>query len=167
MTLSPSDFDLTIDQLKYGKSAMDIRGKLQNMLGYYLHDETLNGQLVINSKSIDLNEWMSAMSASQAPATNEGEKSNSKDADATSANANTAANTAASESPRIPDNLDLMLNMNAGRLIYEEYDLQQATAKAEIKDGILNVNPLAASIFGARVEIASLSYTNPIGGNPP
>ena len=170
MTVSPSDFDLTIDQLKYGKSAMDIRGKLQNMLGYYLHDETLKGQLVINSKSIDLNEWMSAMSASKtpAPATNEGEgeNSNSTAADATSANANTAANTAASESPRIPDNLDLMFNMNAERLIYEEYDLQQATAKAEIKDGILNVNPLAASIFGARVEIASLSYTNPIGGKP-
>ena len=170
MTLNPSDFDLTVDQLKYGKSAMDIRGKLQNMLGYYLNDETLKGQLVINSKSIDLNEWMSAMSASQAPAPSEGEsegvKSNSTAADATSANANTASNTAAIESPRIPDNLDLIFNMNAGRLIYEEYDLQQATAKVEIKDGILNVNPLAASIFGARVEIASLSYTNPIGGKP-
>ncbi len=166
MTVSPSDFDLTVDQLKYGKSAMDIRGKLQNMLGYYLNDETLKGQLVINSKSIDLNEWMSAMSASEAPAANQGEKSNGKGTEGTSAAENTADNTSASESPRIPDNLDLMFNMNAGRLIYEDYDLQQATAKAEIKDGILNVNPLAASIFGARVEIASMSYTKPIGGKP-
>ena len=166
MTVSPSDFDLTVNQLKYGKSAMDIRGKLQNMLGYYLNDETLKGQLVINSKSIDLNEWMSAMSASEAPAANQGEKSDGKGTEVTSAAANTADNTSASESPRIPDNLDLMFNMNAGRLIYEDYDLQQATAKAEIKDGILNVNPLAASIFGARVEIASMSYTNPIGGKP-
>jgi len=145
---------------------MDIRGKLQNMLAYYLNDETLKGQLVINSKSIDLNEWMSAMSASEAPAANQGEKSDGKGTEGTSAAENTADNTSASESPRIPDNLDLMFNMNAGRLIYEDYDLQQATAKAEIKDGILNVNPLAASIFGARVEIASMSYTNPIGGKP-
>ena len=166
MTVSPSDFDLTVDQLKYGKSAMDIRGKLQNMLGYYLNDETLKGQLVINSKSIDLNQWMSAMSASEVPAAKEGETSDGKVTEGTSAAANTADNTSASESPRIPDNLDLMFNMNAGRLIYEDYDLQQATAKAEIKDGILNVNPLAASIFGARVEIASMSYTNPIGGKP-
>jgi hypothetical protein len=166
MTVSPSDFDLTVDQLKYGKSAMDIRGKLQNMLGYYLNDETLKGQLVINSKSIDLNEWMSAMSASEAPAAKEGETSDGKGTEGTSAAANTADNTSASESPRISENLDLMFNMNAGRLIYEDYDLQQATAKAEIKDGILNVNPLAASIFGARVEIASMSYTNPIGGKP-
>ncbi|MFN6047705.1 MAG: hypothetical protein ACK45C_06785, partial [Bacteroidota bacterium] len=56
--------------------------------------------------------------------------------------------------------------MNVARLLYEDYDLQQATAKAEIKDGTLNVNPLAASMFGARVEIASMSYSNPIGGKP-
>ncbi|MEY4314955.1 MAG: hypothetical protein RI977_332, partial [Bacteroidota bacterium] len=65
MSMSPTDFDLTVDQLKYGKSAMNIRGKLQNMLGYYLNNETLQGQLVINSNSMDLNEWMAAMSTGQ------------------------------------------------------------------------------------------------------
>ena len=166
MSVSPSDFAVVGDGIQYGKSAMSLNGKLQNMLGYYLNDETLKGQLVINSKSIDLNEWMSAMSSSEAPAATEGEKSDGKGGDGTTAAANSASNTAANESPRIPENLDLMFNMNAGRLIYEDYDMQQVTAKAEIKDGILNVNPLAASIFGARVEIASLSYTNPIGGKP-
>jgi hypothetical protein len=166
MSVSPSDFAVVGDGIQYGKSAMSLNGKLQNMLGYYLNDETLKGQLVINSKSIDLNECMSAMSTDEVPAANEGEKSDGKGGDGTTAEANSASNTAASESPRIPDNLDLMFNMNAGRLIYEDYDMQQVTAKAEIKDGILNVNPLAASIFGARVEIASLSYTNPIGGKP-
>ncbi len=166
MNVSPSDFVVVGDGIQYGKSAMSLNGKLQNMLGYYLNDETLKGQLVINSKSIDLNEWMSAMSTSAAPAATEGEKSDSDSAEGTTAAANSASNTAASESPRIPENLDLMFNMNASRLIYEDYDLQQVTAKAEIKYGILNVNPLAASIFGARMEIESLSYTNPIGGKP-
>jgi hypothetical protein len=166
MSVSPGDFAVLGEEIQYGKSAMSLNGKLQNMLGYYLNDETLKGQLVINSKSIDLNEWMSAMSNSEAPTATKDEKSDGNSAEGTTAAANSASNTAASESPRIPENLDLMFNMNAGRLIYEDYDLQQATAKAEIKDGILNVNPLAASIFGARVEIASLSYTNPIGGKP-
>ena len=166
MNVSPSDFVVVGDGIQYGKSAMSLNGKLQNMLGYYLNDETLKGQLVINSKSIDLNEWMSAMSSSAVPAATEGKKSDGNGAEGTTAAANSASNTAASESPRIPENLDLMFNMNADWLIYEDYDLQQVTAKAEIKDGILNVNPLAASIFGARMEIASLSYTNPIGGKP-
>ena len=159
MSMSPTDFDLTVDQLKYGKSAMNIRGKLQNMLGYYLNNETLQGQLVINSNSMDLNEWMAAMSTGQTT-----EATTTAD-NATESNVE-ASNSTASESPRIPENLDLMFNMNVGRLLYEDYDLQQATAKAEIKSGVLTINPLAASIFGARMEIAALSYSYPMGGKP-
>jgi hypothetical protein len=154
MSVSPTDFNLTVNQLQYGKSAMNINGKLQNMLGYYLNDETLKGQLVINSNSMDLNEWMASMSDGATGDANE------------TAAAQNAPATEASSAPRIPENLDLMFNLNTGRLLYEDYDLQQATAKAEIKDGTLNVNPLAASMFGARVEIASMSYSNPIGGKP-
>jgi hypothetical protein len=159
MSVSPTDFNITVNQLQYGKSAMNINGKLQNMLGYYLNAETLKGQLVINSNSMDLNEWMASMSdgatAETAPNT-ESTKEGSSPAPATEA----------SSAPRIPENLDLMFNMNVGRLLYEDYDMQQATAKAEVKNGTLSVNPLSAFIFGAKVEIANLSYTNPVGGKP-
>lgn len=159
MSVSPTDFNITVNQLQYGKSAMNINGKLQNMLGYYLNDETLKGQLVINSNSMDLNEWMAPMSdgatADTAPNT-ESTKEGSSPAPATEA----------SSAPRIPENLDLMFNMNVGRLLYEDYDMQQATAKAEVKNGTMSVNPLSAFIFGAKVEIANLSYTNPVGGKP-
>lgn len=154
MSVSPTDFNITVNQLQYGKSAMNINGKLQNMLGYYLNDETLEGQLVINSNSMDLNEWMASMSGGA-----------TGDAKETGAAQNAPA-TEASSAPRIPENLDLMFNMNVGRLLYEDYDMQQATAKAEVKNGTLSVNPLSAFIFGAKVEIANLSYTNPVGGKP-
>ena len=154
MSVSPTDFNITVNQLQYGKSAMNINGKLQNMLGYYLNDETLEGQLVINSNSMDLNEWMASMSGGA-----------TGDAKETGAAQNAPA-TEASSAPRIPENLDLMFNMNVGRLLYEDYYMQQATAKAEVKNGTLSVNPLSAFIFGAKVEIANLSYTNPVGGKP-
>ena len=154
MSVSPTDFNLTVNQLQYGKSAMNINGKLQNMLGYYLNDETLKGQLVINSNSMDLNEWMASMSDGATGDANE------------TAAAQNAPATEASSAPRIPENLDLMFNMNTGRLLYEDYDMQQATAKAVVKDGALTVDPLAASIFGARVELAGINYTYPQGGKP-
>jgi hypothetical protein len=154
MSVSPTDFNLTVNQLQYGKSAMNINGKLQNMLGYYLNDETLKGQLVINSNSMDLNEWMASMSDGATGDANE------------TAAAQTTPTTEASSAPRIPENLDLMFNMNIGRLLYEDYDMQQATAKAVVKDGALTVDPLAASIFGARVELAGINYTYPQGGKP-
>ena len=154
MSVSPTDFNITVNQLQYGKSAMNINGKLQNMLGYYLNDETLKGQLVINSNSMDLNEWMASMSDGA-----------TGDANETATAQNTPA-TEASSAPRIPENLDLMFNMNVGRLLYEDYDMQQATAKAVVKEGALTVDPLAASIFGARVELAGINYTYPQGGKP-
>lgn len=154
ISVSPTDFNITVNQLQYGKSAMNINGKLQNMLGYYLNDETLKGQLVINSNSMDLNEWMASMS--------DGATGDAKE----TAAAQNAPETEASSAPRIPENLDLMFNMNVGRLLYEDYDMQQATAKAVVKDGALTVDPLAASIFGARVELAGINYTYPQGGKP-
>ena len=154
MSVSPTDFNITVNQLQYGKSAMNINGKLQNMLGYYLNDETLKGQLVINSNSMDLNEWMASMTDGA-----------TGDANETAAVQNAPA-TEASSAPRIPENLGLMFNMNVGRLLYEDYDMQQATAKAVVKEGALTIDPLAASIFGARVELAGINYTHPQGGKP-
>ncbi len=165
MSVSPTDFNLAVNQLQYGKSAMNINGKLQNMLGYYLNQETLKGQLVINSNSLDLNEWMASMSdgSTAKPATNSGE-SNAIAKETTVAQTTPA--TEATTAPRIPDNLNLMFNLNVGRLLYEDYDLQQATAKAVVNEGSLTVDPLAASIFGARVELAGINYSYPRGGKP-
>ena len=173
MSVSPTDFNLTVNQLQYGKSAMNINGKLQNMLGYYLNDETLKGQLVINSNSMDLNEWMASMSdgatAETVPnsigATGDA-KETVPNTESTKEGSSPAVTAESGSAPRIPENLDLMFNMNVGRLLYEDYDMQQATAKAEIKNGTLSVNPLSAFIFGAKVEIANLSYSNPVGGKP-
>ncbi|MFM6952193.1 MAG: hypothetical protein ACKOXR_03495, partial [Bacteroidota bacterium] len=165
MGVSPSDFNITVNQLQFGKSAMNINGKLQNMLGYYLSNETLQGQLVINSNRMDLNEWMAWMSASSPAAPS----AKSSEANADAKGSSTAQNTQASgesTAPRIPENLDLMFNLNVGQLLYEDYDLQQATAKALVKNGEITVDPLAASIFGARVELSALNYSYPMGGKP-
>ena len=173
MSVSPTDFNITVNQLQYGKSAMNINGKLQNMLGYYLNDETLKGQLVINSNSMDLNEWMASMSDGAAAETAPNSSGATGDAKETAPNTEStkegsspAVTAESGSAPRIPENLDLMFNMNVGRLLYEDYDMQQATAKAEVKNGTLSVNPLSAFIFGAKVEIANLSYSNPVGGKP-
>lgn len=163
MSVSPSDFNLNIQQFQYGKSAVDVVGKLQNLLGYYLNDETLSGQLIVNSKSLDLNEWMASMSASTpaAETSSDAQTANTDKADATA-----TAETAATTAPKIPDNLNLMFNMNVGRLLYDTYDLQQATAKAEVRESQVFIDPLAATLFGSRVEIADVSYGYPMGGKP-
>lgn len=166
LNVSPSNFKINAQALKFGKSSLDMHGELQNMLGYYLNDETLAGQLIINSKSIDLNEWMSAFAEAPAtPTENVTPKVETAEANA-GETAIAAPPSNASNAPHIPENLNLLFNMNVGQLLYEDYNMQQATAKAEVKNGVLKVNPLSAFVFGAKMEISQMQYSYPIGGKP-
>ncbi|MEI8101334.1 MAG: hypothetical protein WCH09_07205, partial [Bacteroidota bacterium] len=119
LTVSPSDFAVVGDGIQYGKSAMSLNGKLQNMLGYYLNKETLSGSLIVNSTSIDLNEWMDAMGEEASGGSNasndNGSVAASEAATAGTDNKDDTANSSgatATSAPHIPENLNLMLNMN-------------------------------------------------------
>lgn len=162
LSVSPSDFAVVGDGIQYGKSAMSLNGKLQNMLGYYLNKETLSGSLIVNSASIDLNEWMGAMGeeASGGASTADASAGNNDDAAAASSGAT------ATSAPHIPDNLNLMLNMNVGQLIFQDYKFQQATAKVDVADGKVTVNPLSALFLGSKVELKNMAYSYPLGGKP-
>lgn len=148
MTVSPTDFAVLGEGIQYGKSAMGLNGKLQNMLGYYLNKETLSGALIVNSASIDLNEWMQAMGDAPAPA-----------ADSSTASSPVTA-------PHIPENINFLLNMNVTQLHFQDYHLQQATAKVEVAHGQVTVNPLSALMLGSKVELRNLFYNYPVGGKP-
>jgi len=169
MSVSPSDFAVVGDGIQYGKSAMSLNGKLQNMLGYYLNKETLSGSLIVNSASIDLNEWMGAMvedasSGTSATGTKgSGAASAGNDNDAAAANSRGATATSA---PHIPENLNLMLNMNVGQLIFQDYRFQQATAKVDVAGGKMTVDPLSALFLGSKVELKNMAYSYPLGGKP-
>ena len=162
MSVSPSDFAVLGEGIQYGKSAMSLNGKLQNMLGYYLNHETLTGSLIVNSASIDLNEWMAAMS--------EDASGGNTKTDAPAGNDNDAAAAPSTETttsaPRIPDNLNLMLNMNVNQLLFQDYKFQQATAKVEVANGKVAVNPLSALFLGSKVELRNMAYSYPLGGKP-
>ena len=162
MSVSPSDFAVLGEGIQYGKSAMSLNGKLQNMLGYYLNKETLSGSLIVNSASIDLNEWMALMS--------EDASSGNTKTDAPAGNDNEAVAASSTETttsaPRIPDNLNLMLNMNVNQLLFQDYKFQQATAKVEVANGKVAVNPLSALFLGSKVELRNMAYSYPLGGKP-
>ncbi len=163
LSVSPSDFAVLGDGIQYGKSAMSLNGKLQNMLGYYLNKETLSGSLIVNSASIDLNEWMGAMGEEASGGTSTADASAGNNDDAAAANSSGATATSA---PHIPDNLNLMLNMNVGQLIFQDYKFQQATAMVDVADGKVTVDPLSALFLGSKVELKNMAYSYPLGGKP-
>ena len=144
---APSAFVISPSSIRYGSSSMEItEGRLSNMLGYALHNETLSGALRINSQRIDLNEWLPA-SEGTSPETEE-----SSDTEELSA-------------PQIPSNIDMVFQGKIGELLYEDYQLKNCEAQIAIKEGKVNINPIKAEIWGSQISFTT-NYAYFDGGKP-
>lgn len=144
---NPSAFVISPSSIRYGSSSVEItEGRLSNMLGYALHNETLSGALRINSQRIDLNEWM--------PASEE-----------TSPETEGSSDTAALSAPTIPSNIDLIFQGKIGELLYGDYQLKQCEAQIAIKEGKMRIDPIKAEIWGSQISFLT-DYAYFEGGKP-
>ncbi len=146
MQATPSAFKITPSIIRYGSSSVEIsEGRLDNLIAYALNGETLSGALRINSPRIDLNEWMPASE--------------------TNSEASPESDTAAMAAPQIPENLDLIFQGKIGELLYDSYQLKSCEAKIHIKEGKLDIDPIAAEIWGSKINF-STKYAYFEGGKP-
>ena len=144
---TPSAFIISPSSIRYGSSSVEItEGRLTNMLGYALHNETLSGALRINSNRIDLNEWMPA-------------------SETTSQETEESSDTAALSAPQIPSNIDMVFQGKIGELLYEDYQLKNCEAQIAVKEGKLNINPIKAEIWGSQISFTT-NYAYFEGGKP-
>ena len=145
LTATPKYFALAPSSIQYGQSKVNItEGRIENLLGYVLHHETLHGVLKINSPRIDLNEWLP------------------KDSQSTQ---NEEEDTSSPMAPHIPERVDFVFQGKIGELIYDSYELSQCEAKIAIKEGKLSINPLKANIWGSTLAFQT-NYAFLEGGNP-
>jgi hypothetical protein len=144
---TPSAFIISPSSIRYGSSSVEItEGRLNNMLGYALNNETLSGALRINSNRIDLNEWMPA-------------------SETTSQETEESSDTAALSAPQIPSNIDMVFQGKIGELLYEDYQLKNCEAQIAVKEGKLNINPIKAEMWGSQISFTT-NYAYFEGGKP-
>ena len=147
VTINPKEFDLASMDLSYGKSTISASGKITNMLGYAFKGETLHGNLMVSSKSLDLNEWMNSLPKSTEPA-------------------KVDTSSAPMSAVELPKNIDFTFTATAGKMIYQTYTLTGCVAKATINNGVLNIDPIKANLWGSTFEMNKTSYSYEKGGDP-
>lgn len=103
-----------------GNSDMQMSGSFKNYLGYVLKDKTLFGNLKFNSKTFDLNEWMTEEESSDAV---EGE----------------SAEEELVVEP-IPRNIDFTLDATIDKVLYDQADLSNLQGQIVIRDGVVKLN---------------------------
>lgn len=147
VTINPKEFDLASMDLGYGQSNISASGKITNMLGYAFNGETLHGNLMVSSKSLNLNEWMNSLPKSTEPA-------------------KVDTSSAPMSAVELPKNIDFTFTASAGKMIYQTYTLTGCVAKATINNGTLNIDPIRANLWGSTFEMNKTSYSYEKGGDP-
>lgn len=127
LEFNPKTVDLTKFDAQIGKSDIQMDGKIENFLQYALKDSLLKGTFNLNSTLLDVNELMSS-------------------SDTTKPAAATPADTAAMTVAAVPSNLDVRLNANIAKLLYDNLTITKVTGGVAIKDSKMTLDNLKLTL---------------------
>lgn len=129
--------NLTNLLMKIGKNDLSANGKVENYMAYALKDKTLKGDFSINSNYLDLNDFMSSDTEQK-------------------------SDTSSLQVIELPKNLDLGLNGNIKKLIYDKMNFANAAASLHLSNGDLKINNLSTDGFGGKMSLTGMySTSNP------
>ncbi|XZF14547.1 hypothetical protein ACTHGU_00270 [Chitinophagaceae bacterium MMS25-I14] len=118
LTFNPKNVTATNLSGNYLASNFTGSGTIDNLLGYYLHNDPLSATVTIAADKVDVNKWI-------------GPSGNSKAAPAQ----NTAATPAAAGTAFVvPSNLNVLLNVQAGQVLYDKLVLTNLKGALAVKD---------------------------------
>ena len=138
--VSPSRADIQKLELLIGKVDIAASGELENIFGYLYDNQELKGELNLNSKYMNLNQFMSATgqateSAPQpVPANPETVKSEY-------------------EPIQVPANINFHVTAAMGTLIYEAYQLKNVKADLRVRDQKAEIISLTFNAFGGNLAL--------------
>lgn len=133
LDFSPAEVKLSDLAMQIGKSDLRADGGLDNLFGYVFGKDKLKGRLNVQSRLLDLNEWMS---------TEEPVASESPD---------TAGSV---EAVIIPRNIAFRLNTEIGHFIYDNFDLKNISGQVDVDDGVLSVRNARAELLKGSTQLS-------------
>ena len=126
LEFNPKTVNLTKFDAQVGKSDIQMDGKIENFLQYALKDSLLKGSFNLNSTLFDVNELMSSSDTSNPAAA--------------------SADTAAMAVAEVPSNLDVRLNANIAKLLYDNLTITKVTGGVAIKDSKMTLDNLKLTL---------------------
>jgi len=122
---SPDRINLTQFDARVGESPLQASGFLSNYVNYVLKDdETLKGQLSLNSSKFNVNEWMA-------------------DSGTTESEALTVV--------ELPKNIDFNLSVVAAEVLYDNLVLKDIKGNIALKEGVLSFRDASMRTLGGQI----------------
>ncbi|MEI8279626.1 MAG: AsmA-like C-terminal region-containing protein [Bacteroidota bacterium] len=136
--------NVTVSNMKgqYMKTIFSGDGSIDNLLGYYLHNESLTGSLHVAADKIDVNKWMGTPSTT------------------------TPAKTASTGPFLVPSNLNITLLAAAGTIQYDNLTLTDVQGALAISDQTVNMQNISGKGLDGTIKISG-SYSTKLDKKNP
>lgn len=144
---SPQYLQLSKTTINIGSNDITLDSRFENYLGFVFKGSTLKGTLNVNSNKLNLNDFMSADSA-----TNEdvaADESTSQPSDST-----------AMGTIRVPDNIDFRMQANFKEVLMNKMKFADVNGLLVIKDSKVDMQNLSLNTMGGAV-VVNGSYATP------
>ncbi|UAY51157.1 AsmA-like C-terminal region-containing protein [Ferruginibacter albus] len=135
-SFTPAKVDIANLSMQFLKSNITGSGQINNLLPYMLKSKPLNAALSVSADYINLNDWMGLA------------------ADTSSAK---TATTPVTVFP-VPGNLDILLDAKAGKVHYDNLDIQNLSGNVKIKDETVSINNVKGDALDGTIGITG-SYS--------
>jgi vacuolar-type H+-ATPase subunit H len=134
---TPNKMNISNFGLKLGgTSDLSGSGQILNAWNYLFDNQTVTGTINLNSSYFDLNQFMTEPATAAAPA---------KGA--------TPAAPPAEEIIPVPENMDMTINANFGKVKYTTYDLNNLNGQVIVKDKIARLQDCTADVIGGQIAL--------------
>src|SRR6185312_88480 len=137
--------NVLIQELKgvYLSTHVDATGTINNLFEFALRDKPLNASIDLKADELDLREWLSKLN-----------------------NISTAIPAQFNGPFEVPEDMDLSINAEAGRLHYDKLCLQNISGKRTISDQTVQLHNVNANGLDGALVIDGTYSTSEHGANP-
>ncbi len=142
MVFTPKFVSLNDFSAQMGKSDIQARGNIDNLLGYYFKDELLKGTFSLSSSLLDLNEYMTGSNSG-----------------------NTVPDTSALSVIDVPANIDFTLNTTIKHILYDNLDIHNLNGSLVVREKKMEMRNLALELIGGQIKMSG-TYTTTIPTKP-
>jgi hypothetical protein len=143
LNFSPAFAELTAFKMKLDESDINLTGRVDNILGWYVGEEALSGTFNFSSSFMNLNTFME------------------EDAEAESSESETTEeSTGVAE---VPTGHDFVLNTSVSRMLYEDLEITNLNGQVILRDQKLDMRRLAMNLLeGSMTMSGYYETTNPV-----
>lgn len=142
ISFSPKAVEIAAFDAVLGSSDFRLKGKLTNYIPYVLKDETIQGELTLNSNLLDVNEFMSDTETVE--------------------ETTEAEDTAAMEVIEVPGNIDFRFVSTIGKVLYDKLDIRNLKGIIYIKDKRVMMENLSMNALDGSLAISGEYNTQDI-----